>query len=597
MQTADPSSDPQRDPPHDSDVAQQLRRFTSLMGRAQQAMLEFWTKQGSAPPPTMPASATSMATAWTEAAAAMFADPERLAAMQGEYWRQALGLWANVTGVGAKTPLADQADKDKRFKGDAWREQPVFDFIRQAYLLTARFVLDAAGQAQGQDADERQRSLFYTRQFVDAMSPSNFAALNPEVLKAAVDSDGEALMRGLEHMLADLEGGRLTMVDANAFEVGRNIAATPGKVVFESRLFQLIQYTPTTERVHALPLLIFPPWINKFYILDLTPEKSFIRWAVAQGLSVFVVSWRNPGRELADATIDTYVCEGLIEAVHRVLAATGTASTHTVGYCVAGTTLAATLAMLAARGQAALIETATFFTAQVDFEDAGELKVFIDDTQLNAIEELTRETGYLDGKYMAGTFNLLRSNDLIWNYVVNNYMLGKDYLAFDLLFWNADSTNVPGTWHASYLKDFYRDNRLARAGGIVVDGTPIDLAAVHTPAYVQAGKEDHIAPARSVYHITHHFTGPLRFILAGSGHIAGVVNPPSSGKYNYWSREGVLPATLDAFVTGATETKGSWWPDWLAWLAPHLGGEVPARDPGPGIEDAPGRYVREIVTG
>ena len=582
--------------PREHDAADQLRRVTSLMGRAQQAMLEFMTKQGSAPAPgATPASMAAMAGEWTAAMQAMFADPERLAAMQGDYWRDAMALWSSFASGDTGGPLARQADKDKRFRGDAWREQPVFDFVRQAYLLTSRHILDAAAGAQGLDPDARQKAIFYTRQFVDAMSPSNFAALNPEVMKAVTDTDGESLMAGMEHMLADLDAGRLTMVDAGAFEVGRNIAATPGKVIYENRLFQLSQYAPTTPEVHATPLLIFPPWINKFYILDLGPQKSFIAWAVAQGLTVFVVSWRNPGSEFAGASVDTYVCEGFLEAINRVLAATGAASTHTIGYCVAGTTLAATLALLTARGQAALVESATFFTAQVDFEDAGELKVFTDDAQLAAIGELTRETGYLDGRYMAGTFNLLRSNDLIWNYVVNNYMLGKEYIAFDLLFWNADATNVPATWHASYLRDFYRDNRLAQPGGIVVDGVPIDLSTVTTPSYVQAGKEDHIAPAASVYRIGQHFRGPLRFVLAGSGHIAGVVNPPSAGKYNYWSAEGALPATLDAFVAGATETKGSWWPDWWAWLAPRSGALVGARETGAGIEDAPGRYVREVV--
>ena len=583
------------------DAAAQLRRMTSLMGRAQQVALEQWAKQGT-PNPAVSATLTSAATLMGEAAAAILADPARLATMQADYWRDAMALWAGLAGAGAGAgtgagagALAAKADKDKRFRGEAWREGPVFDFVRQAYLLTSDAILNAVGGAQGLDADAKQRALFYTRQFVDAMSPSNFAALNPEVLKAASDTNGEALLAGMEHMLADMHAGTLTMVDGTAFDVGRNIAATPGKVIFENRLFQLIQYAPTTPQVHAVPLLIFPPWINKFYILDLTPEKSFIRWAVAQGLTVFVVSWRNPGSEFAGATIDTYVREGFLEAVDRVLAATGAPATHTIGYCVAGTTLAATLAYLAATDGAERVASATFFTAQVDFEDAGELKVFIDDAQLAAIEELTRETGYLDGKYMAGTFNLLRSNDLIWNYVVNNYMLGKEYIAFDLLYWNADATNVPATWHASYLKDFYRDNRLAKPGGISVEGVPIDLSRVETPAYVQAGKEDHIAPARSVYHIGRHFRGPLRFVLAGSGHIAGVVNPPSSGKYNYWSAEGALPETLDAFVERAVETKGSWWPDWWAWIEPRSGAMVGAREPGPGIEDAPGRYVVEVV--
>ncbi len=578
-------------PTPEPDVAAQLRRFTNLMGRAQQAMLEYWSKQGAAPKPFDPAAAGAAASEWTNAMTAMLGDPERLATIQGDYWRELTKLW---TGGAVPGPLAAAADKDKRFKSDAWREQPVFDFIRQAYLLTARTIIESATGAQGLDTHARQKMLFYTRQFVDAMSPSNFAALNPDVMKVVAESDGEVLLQGLEHMLDDLSAGRLTMVDENAFEVGRNIAATPGKVVYENRLFQLIQYAPTTATVHVTPLLIFPPWINKFYILDLGPAKSFIAWAVAQGLTVFVVSWRNPGSEFAKATIDTYVCEGFMEAVRRVLAATGARSTHAIGYCVAGTTLAATLAFLAARGKSALIESATLFTAQVDFEDAGELKVFTDDAQLKAIEELTQHTGYLDGRYMAGTFNLLRSNDLIWNYVINNYLMGKDYLAFDLLFWNADATNVPATWHASYLKDFYRDNRLTR-GEITIDGTAIDLSAVRTPTYIQAGKEDHIAPARSVYHVTHHFTGPLRFILAGSGHIAGVINPPSAAKYNYWSSEDALPATLDEFISTATETKGSWWPDWRRWIAPRSGAQVAARDPGAGVEDAPGRYVVEKV--
>jgi len=579
----------------DIEAADTLRRYTHLMGRAQQAMLEFWTKQGNKPQPMGGGSLESVGQDWATAIQAMFADPAEFGAMQADYWQQTMALWQSFAFGQPDSALEADADKDKRFKGEAWREQPVFDFLRQAYLLTSRFVMDAARGAEGLDEAARQKMLFNTRQFVDAMSPSNFAMLNPEVMKAAADSDGETLMRGLEHMLDDLSAGKLTMVDTGAFEVGRNIAATPGKVVFENRLFQLIQYTPTTGTVYETPLLIFPPWINKFYILDLTPKKSFIRWAVGQGLTVFVVSWRNPGSEFAGATIDTYVEEGFLTALDRVLSATGAAAAHLIGYCVAGTTLAATLAYLAAKGEAAKAASATFFTAQVDFEDAGELKVFIDDPQLKAIEELTRETGYLDGQYMATTFNLLRSNDLIWNYVVNNYMMGKDYIAFDLLFWNADATNVPASWHASYLRDFYRDNRLAKPGAITVLGVPIDLGQVETPAYVQAGKEDHIAPARSVYHIGRHFHGPIRFILAGSGHIAGVVNPPTSGKYNYWSAKGTLPATLDAFLATATETKGSWWPDWWTWIAPRSGGQVRARETGPGIEDAPGRYVVEVV--
>lgn len=571
------------------DPAETLRRWSSVAGRAQQMMLEYWSKQAAAPALHDYA---SMVDQWAATAKAIFAHPDRLAAMQAEYLARSIDLWKGfATGEGGA--LAAAANKDKRFRGETWRTLPGFDLVRQMYLLTSEFVIGTARNADGLSPDQRQAMLFNTRQFVDAMSPSNFMALNPEALKAFTDTGGESLLSGLEHMLGDLAAGKLTMVDEGAFEVGRNIATTPGKVVFENALFQLVQYAPTTSHVREIPVLIMPPWINKFYILDLTPEKSFIRWAVGQGLTVFVVSWRNPGRDFAGATIETYVA-GYVDAIDAVLARTGASATHMIGYCVAGTTLAVALGWMAMRGGVEKVRSATFFTAQVDFADPGELKIFVDEPHLKQIEELTRETGYLDGRYMATTFNLLRSNDLVWNYVVNNYLMGKEYLAFDLLYWNSDATNVPAKWHASYLRDYYRDNKLVQPGGIVVDGTPIDLTRIPTPAYVQAGREDHIAPARSVYRMRDHWTAPLRFVLAGSGHIAGVVNPPSAHKYGYWTGT-TLPATLQEFEASATEHKGSWWPDWLAWLTPMSGEEVAARHPGPGIEDAPGRYVREKI--
>ena len=445
---------------------------------------------------------------------------------------------------------------------------------------------------------QREKLRFATRAMVEALSPSNFAATNPEVLARLAETKGASLVKGIEHLLADLRRGQLTHVEPGAFEVGRNIATTPGKVIHETPLYQLIHYAPTTETVFETPLVIFPPWINRFYILDLNPQKSFVRWAVAQGFSVFMVSWKSADASLADTRFDDYVVRGQVDAIDTVRSLLGVPAVHAIGYCVAGTTLAATLAWLAARGQAGKVASATFFTAQVDFSDAGELGHFIDDTQLALVEALGKNDGYLDGRFMAVAFNLLRGRDLIWNYVVDHYLLGQDYPAFDLLHWNSDTTNLPARWHLDYLRDLYRDNKLVQPGAISIDGTPIDLGRIETPAYIQAGREDHIAPPESVWKLTQHLRGDLRFVLAGSGHIAGVVNPPTSGKYQYWTSDRGA-STLAAFIAGATETKGSWWPDWRAWLAPRSGAQLPAsgaRLPGqgamPAIEDAPGHYVR-----
>jgi polyhydroxyalkanoate synthase len=567
-----------------------FQRWTHLIGQSQQLMLEFMTRENATTPAIFPNGAIE---GWAELTAAAMRDPGKMLKLQAEYWADAMKLWqAFATGQKADSPVASV--KDKRFTAADWSEMPAFDFMRQSYLLASQYIMAGTAGIDGVDAKERARIQFHTKQFVDALSPSNYLLTNPQVLKATAESGGQNLLKGLEHLLDDLKTGRMKLTDETAFEVGRNVAVTPGKVVFENRLFQLIQYSPTTDSVYEIPLLIFPPWINKFYILDLTPEKSFIRWAVEQGLTVFVVSWKNADASLADATLDTYVGEGQLTAIQEVLARTAAPATHVIGYCVAGTTLAATLAYLTATGGADTVRSATFFTAQVDFKYAGDLQVFVDDEQLETIRTMGAEKGFTDGKVMATTFNLLRSNDLIWNYVVNNYMLGKDYFPFDLLYWNSDATNVPSRWHIAYLQDLYRDNKLATPGGISVAGVPIDIDTVTTPSYVQAGKEDHIAPAKSVYEITHHFKGPLRFLLAGSGHIAGVVNPPAQHKYQYWTND-ALPDSLEEFVAGATETKGSWWPDWIAWIAPRSGAKVPARVPADAIEDAPGRYVKERI--
>ncbi|WP_310496819.1 class I poly(R)-hydroxyalkanoic acid synthase [Sandarakinorhabdus sp.] len=580
--------------PIDPQPIEQFQKWTELMGRGQQMMLEFMSKEQTSLPAADPLGI--MAT-WGRAMNAAMTDPAKLFDLQSRYLKDAMTLWQSFLSPGSATsPVAGV--KDKRFAGEAWRETPAFDFLRQSYLLAASYVMEGSRDLEGLDDHEKAKAQFLIKQYVDAISPSNFALTNPEVMKKTVETGGSNLLKGLEFLLDDLKSGRMRMTDENAFEVGRNVAITPGKVVWENRLFQLIQYAPATPKVHAVPLLIFPPWINKFYILDLTAEKSFIRWAVEQGLTVFVTSWKNADETLADATMDTYVGEGLLTALERVLEICGTKSTHTIGYCVAGTNLAAALAVLAARGEAEKIASATFFTAQVDMSECGELAIFIDEPGLEAVERITADKPVLDGRIMASTFNMLRSNDLIWNYVVNNYLMGKDYFPFDLLYWNSDATNVPAKWHRQYLEDIYRDNKLAQPGGLSVLGVPIDLTTVHTPAYIQGGKEDHIAPARSAYKLTSHFKGDTRFVLAGSGHIAGVVNPPSANKYQFWTSD-KLPATFDDFVQTATETKGSWWPDWIKWLTPRSGSQVKARIPGEGpfaaIEDAPGRYVKERI--
>ena len=595
-----------------------FERMASVSGRAQQLMLEFWSAQVQAPAdpekampgmPGMPGMKLSTETGARMAAAAAetlsdwsriwaTADPASLARLTTGYWADALKLWSGVLGAETDVP----ALKDKRFQGEAWGASPVFDLVRRSYLLASRYLTETVSTLGTMEPGERERLLFQTRQFVEAMSPANFALMNPEVLAEAKATNGESLVTGLANMLDDLKRGKLTMTDEAAFEVGRNVAASPGKVVFENRLFQLIHYQPTTAQVHEIPLVIFPPWINKFYILDLTPEKSFIQWALSQGLSVFMASWAQGNEALADVLMENYVLEGELQAIDTVLQICKAPAVNAIGYCVAGTTLAATLAYMAATGQAAKVCTATFFTTQVDFADGGDLKTLVDPQMIETARTLSAEKGYLDGRYLASTFNLLRPGDLIWNYVVNNYLKGKPYTPFDLLYWNSDPTNVPGKWHVEYLEKLYHENQLVVPGGISIAGVPIDLKRVETPCYIQAGREDHIAPAVSCFKLTKAFSGPHRFMLAGSGHVAGVVNPPSARKYGHWILpDGVpTPETLEGFCDAAIEQKGSWWPDWARWIGPQSGPMVKPRVPGttkgfPAIEEAPGRYVKERI--
>lgn len=576
---------------------EEMQHWTWVMGRAQQMMMEHVAKSVGEMPKVDPSALAASAAQWPMMS--MFPDPAKLARQNMEMWSEGLAIWQRALGAHSGDPeLEATADKDRRFNAPQWRDNPLFDMVRQSYLLISDRLLGGVDAIEGVDEKQRQKLRFITRSFVDAMAPSNFALTNPLVLEKTIETKGESLLKGLENMLRDISKGQLTHTDSDAFEVGRNIAVTPGKVVKRTPLYELIQYSPTTDEVFETPLIIFPPWINRFYILDLNPKKSFIRWAVEQGLTVFMVSWKSADESMAETILDDYVLRGQVDAIDTVRELLGVEGVHAIGYCVAGTTLASTLALLEARGEAAKVKSATFFTAQVDFSEAGDLNLFVADETLQMIDQLAADKGYLDGRYMAATFNMLRGRDLIWNYVGNNYLLGEDYPPFDLLHWNGDTTNLPSKWHNAYLRDFYRDNKLVRPGGIIIDGTPINIGKVKTPTYVQAGREDHIAPAHSVWKITHHFDGPIRFVLAGSGHIAGVVNPPEAQKYQYWTNEGKA-ATLDEFIGGATETKGSWWPDWLRWVeqqGPKKVAAKGARMPGKGklkaIEDAPGSYVK-----
>jgi polyhydroxyalkanoate synthase len=568
-----------------------MQHWTSVIGRAQQMMLEY--ALGQANDGKTSAAAMLDPSTWLENPATQL-----WAQQSSKMWDQGVAFWTSLATLNPMTPPApDTATKDRRFADPDWASNPVFAMIRQTYGLLAEQMLTTTRQFEGVDPAARAKMEFAAKSIADAMAPTNLALTNPEVIKRAVETRGESLLKGLQHMLTDLSRGQLSHVDPDAFEVGVNIATTPGKVIHETDLYQLIQYTPTTKDVLAVPLLIFPPWINRFYILDLNPAKSFVAWAVEQGLSVLMVSWKSADASMKDVVWDDYIA-AQVDAIDTVRAALGVPAVHTIGYCVAGTTLAATLAMLAAKGEASRVKSATFFTAQVDFEQAGDLKMFVDDNYLALLEQLSAP-GYLDGRYMAATFNSLRGRDLIWNYVVSNYLLGNDYPPFDLLYWNGDTTNLPAKWHRQYLVDLYRDNRMVIPNSLSACGTPIDLRKIETPAYIQAGREDHIAPLASVWRLMDNLSGPKTFLLAGSGHIAGVVNPPAAGKYQYWTGDSKA-ATLDEFVAGASETKGSWWPHWIDWISAQDSAKTPvkgARIPGKGakkaIEDAPGRYVKQ----
>ncbi len=576
------------------------RNMVRLMEEGGKMLAGFLERtNGNTGPFSIASEATEAAKLFTEIAQHWATDPAKLAEAQGRLvcdYFQLAGSTAQRMMGGEALAVAEPEPGDNRFNDPEWSRNPYFDFWKQAYLIVTRWLEGVLASTEGLDERTRQRAEFFLKQLGSALSPSNFPMTNPVVMRETLSTSGRNLVQGMANLVHDLDRSgdllSISQTDVEAFEVGRNVATAPGKVVFQNDLLQLIQYAPSTESVHERPLLIVPPWINKFYILDLGPQKSFIRFMVGKGFTVFIVSWVNPDERLKDKTFEDYMTEGLLAATDAVKRETGAPKINVIGYCVGGTLLGTTLAYLAARGEEPF-QSATFFAAQVDFTKAGDLMLFIDDAQLKALEEMMAERGYLDGARMATVFNLLRPKDLIWPYIVNNYMLGKKPFPFDLLFWNQDSTRMTPANHSFYLREFYHENKLAR-GQMMIGGVRLDLTKVKLPIYELCAKEDHIAPAKSVFIGSRLFGGPVTYVLAGSGHIAGVINPPDKPKYQFWTND-KKTATLEAWMESAEEHPGSWWPHYADWLAKQSGGKVPARSPGTRIgviEDAPGSYVK-----
>ncbi|GAB4442734.1 MAG: class I poly(R)-hydroxyalkanoic acid synthase [Rhodocyclaceae bacterium] len=577
--------------------------YAEVAQRASRLLTEHIQRQiakGVAPP----SDELGIAQAFMDMMAKLLANPYKLAQAQMNLVWDYFSLWQHsmLRFMGMHTsPVAAPRKGDARFRDEQWEEHFLFDFIKQSYLITARHIHNAVSNVEGLDENTQQKVNFFTRQYVDALSPTNFVLTNPEVFRETVKTHGRNLLKGFNNLLRDIEEGngrlRVKMTDPSAFELGRNVAATPGKVIFRNELIELLQFAPTTKEVFRRPLLIIPPWINKYYILDLRQSNSFIKWATDQGHSVFVISWVNPDERLAEKGFDDYLTEGALAALDAVCRQTGEKEANLIGYCLGGTLLGSTLAYNAAKKDRR-IASATFFVSLLDFSIPGELGVFIDEQQVASLEKKMASRGYLEGSEMAATFNMLRANDLIWSFVVNNYLMGKDPFPFDLLYWNSDSTRMPYRMHSFYLRNMYMKNLLKEPGGITLAGVPIDIGRITVPAYFISTMEDHIAPWKSTYLGATRLNGPVRFVLGGSGHIAGIVNPPAANKYGYWINPAAkLPPSPDQWFEGASQQPGSWWNDWQQWIAALNGAErVPARDPARGrlkaIEDAPGSYAR-----
>jgi len=585
--------------PNPADVAKSYAEVAQRASRLLTQFMEKKAKEGVA----APSDELGVAKAFMDLSSRLLANPYRLAQTQMNMMWDYFSLWQNSTlkmmGM-PLNPVAAPEKSDKRFKDEDWEQHFLFDFMKQSYLITARHLHDTVSGAEGLDEQTQTKVNFFTRQYIDALSPSNFAMTNPEVFRETVKSHGQNLVKGFNNLLQDLESGdgqlRIRMTDTEAFELGKNVATTPGKVIFQNDLIQLIQYDPATKDQFKKPLLIIPPWINKYYILDLREKNSMVKWATDQGYTTFIMSWVNPDEKLAHKGFEDYLLEGSMAAIDAVEQATGEKEINVAGYCLGGTLLMTTLAYMTAKKDKR-IASATFFTSLIDFSEPGELGVFLDEGAVAGLEKKMAERGYLEGSEMAGTFNMLRANDLIWSFVVNNYLMGKDPFPFDLLYWNSDSTRMPYAMHSYYLRNMYLGNKLREPGGLELAGVKIDISKVKTPCYFISTIEDHIAPWKSTYLGAHLPSGPVKFVLGGSGHIAGVVNPPAANKYGYWTND-ALPATADEFLAGATQNPGSWWSDWQQWLGALPGGDkkVPARVPGAGnlkvLDDAPGSFVK-----
>jgi polyhydroxyalkanoate synthase len=578
------------------DAAAIANQLQTIAGQSQRLMQGFLSRQRAGGQIGL-GDASTLGDAFLDLMTQMMSNPTALANAQIDLFNDSMTVWRHAA---ERMFLIRESDaepaRDKRFKHPDWTENAMFSFIRESYVVVAKSLLSSVRDVKGLDPANARKVDFYTRQFVDAISPSNFIATNPEVLTTTLQTGGQNLLRGLENLLADLDGGEgrlsITMTDMKSFRLGENIATTPGKVVYQNDLMQLLQYEPSTPDVRRRPLLIVPPWINKFYVLDLQPKNSFIKWCVDQGHTVFVISWVNPDERLAQKSFEDYMLEGPLAALDAIDAGTGERSVNAVGYCLGGTLLASTLGYLAARNDR--IASATYFVTLVDFTDVGDMAVFIDEDQIASLEKRMQERGYLEAHDMATSFNMLRANDLIWSFVVNNYLLGKEQAPFDLLFWNSDSTRMPAAMHSFYLRNMYQRNLLAKPDGISLAGSSIDLSSIKAPTFLLATREDHIAPWKSTYAATRLYAGPVKFVLSASGHMAGVISAPGS-KYGHWTNDD-LPATPDAWLGGAKSHQGSWWPLWDEWVTPFGLGRVSPRSPGGGrlapIEDAPGSYVR-----
>lgn len=583
-----------------------LKNLSLAAEQGQRVFSEFLQKNSSSQNLPGGLSGISLLNAYIELMSKMYMQPEKLVKLQLEWYKNYAQVLTNFTArmLGENTtPVYQPQPRDKRFKDVAWNENVIFDYIKQSYLLTSNWLQKFVNESEGLDKKTAQKLDFYTRQFIDAMAPSNFLMTNPEALRATAQSNGHNLVNGFKNLLDDLEKSKssfnIKQTDYSAFKVGKNLAYTPGKVIFQNDLMQLIQYNPSTEKVYKTPVLCIPAWINKYYIMDMNESNSLVKWLVGQGYTVFVISWVNPDKKLAAKSFENYMFEGPLAAIEAIEKATGQSQVSVMAYCLGGTLMASTLSYMFAKGLESKVKSVTYLTTLVDFKDSGDLSVFIDEEQVSELENRMNEKGYLEGAEMSNVFNMLRANDLIWSYVVNNYMLGREPMPFDLLYWNADSTRMPAKMHSFYLRNMYLKNLLSKPGGIKLGGVDIDLKRIKTPTYILSTREDHIAPWRATFYATKLYSGPVKFVLSASGHVAGVINPAGKSKYNYWTDEnGVTDKTIspEKWFEKAKENQGSWWLNWAEWNKKFAGEKVSARKPGTGklkvLEDAPGSYVK-----